>query len=157
MLTDRLFHDGAFKALQMQSKFAPTYFYYFRVITKTGIAPSLKKIGSKHYSESADLQDDHLGVSHGDDVFLIYLNPSSRGPTKIPYSKEEKMVGHELITLYYNFAATNFSLFNNVTIEKVDASDVKCLEIFSSQNFSIVTKDDQFGNVKFWDSLDIIE
>ena len=155
MITDRLYHHGAFQALQLQSKFSPTYFYYFRFNT-TKIVPKLMKIGARHYSESADLQDSYLGVSHGDDVFLIYQNPSSRGQQSIRYS-EDKNVGHELINLYYNFAKEDLAVFNNVIIENVQPSEVNCLEIFSAKNFSVVKKDEDFGNGKFWNSLNIVE
>lgn len=157
MITDRLYHNGAFKAVQMQSEFSPTYFYYFRFIGKKGFANKLKEKGAKHYSESNDLnQNDFLGVSHGDDIFLIYSTKNSRRSAMF-HSEEEQIVSNELINLYYNFATKNLATFNNLTITKVEPSNVECLELFSSQNYSMVSKNSSFGNGMFWDSLNIIE
>lgn len=154
MITDRLYHNGAYKAVQLHSKFAPTYFYYFRFITKSGIAPELKKNSKKNKKAATDV---FLGVSHGDDVFLIYDNPGSRGPLNIPYSIEEKRVSHQLVGLYHNFATHSIATFGNQTITKNRGNGVKCLEIFSPTNFSMQNKDEEFGHQKFWDSLNIQE
>lgn len=151
MITDRLFHNGAHIAAQLQSVFAPTYFYYFRFITKTGIVPELNKNGA---ADSEPLND-FLGISHGDDIFIVFYNPDSRD--QIPYSDAEKRVGHQLINLYFNFATTNFAVYGNRTIVPVEPSKLKCMEIFSPQNFSMAEKDDDFGHIKFWDSLMIRE
>lgn len=138
----------------MQSEFSPTYFYYFRFATKTGIVTTMKK-NSKYYQLAT--QDDFLGISHGDDVFLIYLNPGSRISTRdlneIPYSDDEKAVSRQLINLYKNFASFNLAMYENLTIEGVQSSNVTCLEIFSPQNFSLTLKDKEFGNQKFWNDL----
>lgn len=150
-----MYHDGAFKAAQLQSKFAPTYFYYFRFVTKTGIAPELNGISSRSRKEQKKSLDDNLGISHGDDVFLIYYNPDARGPTNVPYSKEEMLVGGHLIGLYHSFAKHNETRYANTTIEKVFPRRVKCLEIFSDENVTMAVKGDEFGNTKFWDSLNI--
>lgn len=138
MVTDRLYHSGAYKALELQSKIYSTYFYYFRVRTKTEI----------------DEKNIFLGISHGDDVFLIFDNPSSRGPSYIPFSEDEKVVQHNLIKLYRSFSTNNFAFYDNIRIENIYPS-VTCLEIFSSKNFSMQIKDKSFGQSVFWDSLKI--
>lgn len=150
-----MYHSGAFKALQLQSKFAPTYFYYFRYITKTGIAPKMQKNVKKYQKRVRRAQDDFLGISHGDDVFLIYFNPSSRAAHAVPYSEEDKIVGRQLIDLYHSFASQNVAFYGNITIAKVGPSHLKCLEVFSSQNFSMTLKDKEFGQYTFWDGLKI--
>lgn len=113
------------------------------------------KKNSKYYQLAT--QDDFLGISHGDDVFLIYLNPGSRISTRdlneIPYSDDEKAVSRQLINLYKNFASFNLAMYENLTIEGVQSSNVTCLEIFSPQNFSLTLKDKEFGNQKFWNDL----
>ncbi|CRL06415.1 CLUMA_CG019612, isoform A [Clunio marinus] len=76
MITDRLYHHGAFKSLQYQSKYASVFFYYFRAITNSGIAPDLVAIGSNEVKINVP-SEYLLGVSHGDDVFLIYNNLGS--------------------------------------------------------------------------------
>lgn len=139
MITDRLYHSGAYKALELQSKVYSTYFYYFRVRTKTEIDEQLNIF---------------LGISHGDDVFLIYDNPTSRGPSHIPFSEDEKIVQHDLIKLYRSFSTNNFAFYGNTAIQIIDSS-VSCLEIFSSGNFSMQTKDKSFGHTVFWESLKI--
>lgn len=157
MMTDRLYHDGAFKSAKLQSKFSPTYFYYFRFITKTGIAPTLNENSLSKNSLESNEVNPFLGVSHGDDVFLIYYNPSSRGPLGIPYDDNEKRVSHQLVGLYKNFAAENNAAYGNKTITSVEPDKVECLEIFSPQNFSMQIKDEEFGHQKFWDALNIQE
>lgn len=147
MITDRLYHSGAKKSLELQSKFSATYFYYFRFITKTGIATELNNV-------SADQNRiPYLGVSHGDDVFLIYYNPLSR--FQIPYSDDEKVVSKDLIKVYKSFSTNNFPFYDSVKLEKVDRFDIKSLEIIDSANFSIKSINKDFGHEQFWGSLNI--
>lgn len=152
MITDRLYHSGAHKALELQSKVYSTYFYYFRVRTKT-------EIGRKFLEDAKSEQlNTFLGISHGDDVFLIFDNPTSRGPSHIPYSEDEKSVQHSLIKLYRSFSTNNFAFYDNIAIENIYSSlraSVRGLEIFSSQNFSMQIKDQSFGQTIFWESLKI--
>lgn len=143
MITDRLYHSGAYRALELQSKVYLTYFYYFRAITKTGTDTS-NEGPTKPF----------LGVSHGDDVFLIFNNPNYRGPANIPYSENEKIVGHNLIKMYRSYSVNNFAYYGNIAIRNIYSS-VQCLEIFSAQNFSMQAKDESFGQVEFWTSLKI--
>lgn len=154
MITDRLYHDGAFKAVELQSKFAPTYFYYFRFVANSGVALELNEIGQQGSSEPP--LSDYLGVSHGDDVFLIYFNPGSRG-SNISFSADEKKMGYQLMNMYFNFASESFATYGNMTVYDVKPNQVNCLEIFSPQNFSMRVLNEEFGQVKFWNSLNILE
>lgn len=157
MITDRLYHKGAYDSLQFQSKLAPTYFYYFRFVIIEE-ASSLEKVGALNSVESTDPKNDFLGVSHGDDVFLIYFNPNSASPKNSYSNQSDKaIVGNDLINLYYNFANNSLAAFDNLKISNVKPNQVNCLEIFSPQNFSLVLKDEKFGNGEFWDRLNIIE
>jgi carboxylesterase type B len=148
MMTDRLYHHGALHALQLQSKFSNTYFYYFRYRIKNGVESKNKDRKSKD-----EVSEDFLGISHGDDVFLIYNNPSSRND--IPYSDDEIIVSQQLINLYQNFSSDSSPVYDLLMIEKVITDKVKCLEIFGSKNYSIAIKDESFGHSTFWDNLKI--
>jgi hypothetical protein len=83
MMTDRLFHYGAHKAVQIQAKFSPTYCYFFRMVTHNilpfhkGVVPHDKKVKKSKKSKSTkgrgkrdipELSDKFLGIAHGDDV-----------------------------------------------------------------------------------------
>lgn len=68
MMTDRLFHHGAHVALELHSKFAATYCYFFRFETLNvlPIAPCVIYGTDKC----------RLGIAHGDDVceHFVFFN-----------------------------------------------------------------------------------
>lgn len=89
IFTDRLYHSGALKALELQSSTSPeTYFYYFR------------------YQKSPT---DALGVSHGDDVFLIYENLDVAYPFDIRDLEGSVQMSHLLTDLYDNFSLSQIA------------------------------------------------
>lgn len=141
MITDRLYHSGAYESLKYQSIVSKTYFYYFRYITKAGNVSNDSK-------EPSD-KNKYLGVSHGDDVFLIYQVPEN-----IPYSEDELVVSRNLIKLYNTFSTHSVAYYGNTSIKK-SHSFVQGLEILTSQNYSMQRMDDKFGNFAFWNSLNI--
>jgi len=141
MISDRLFLAGAYEAAKLHSKLAPAYFYFFRFEVETSIADELS-----HQSKS-------LGVSHGDDIFLIYYNPTSR--IALPYNEDEKAVGRQLIDLYQAFAANDDATYGGLEVEQVKPETVNCLEIWSPTNFSMTIKNETFGNSAFWKKLNI--
>lgn len=149
MMTDRLYHHGAYHALQLQSKFSSnSFFYYFRYRIKNGV-----ELNNNSLKSEDEVSEDFLGISHGDDVFLIYNNPSSRN--NISYSEDEIIVSQQLINLYQNFSRDNSAVYDHLMIEKVKTDQIKCLEIFGSKNYSMVTKGENFGHSTFWDGLKI--
>lgn len=119
------------------------------MITKTGEVPSnvTDEEHSKQFKEN-------LGVSHGDDVFLIYDNPDSR--SYIPFSEEEKKVSKNLIGLYSSFANQKVPFFGNLSMVEAKPDKINCLEIFSDRIVSMAVKE-RFGQIKFWDSLNFNE
>jgi hypothetical protein len=64
-------------------------------------------------------------------------------------------MGHDLVSLYYTFATKDYVSFDNRTVDEVEPRKTRCLEIFSPSNFSIVTKGDEFGQMKFWQTMNI--
>lgn len=156
MITDRLYHYGAVNAARLQSKFAQTYFYYYRFVTDSGIAPELNEVGQQENNFNRTKLSEYLGVSHGDDVFLIFFNLGSRG-TNINFSADEKRMGFQLMNLYQNFASGSVAAFGNMTVDEVEPEKVNFLEIFSPQNFSMKIMSEEFGHVKFWNTLNIVE
>lgn len=80
---------------------------------------------------------------------MIYLNPGCCGN----FTEEDKVISSQLISLYHNFAYHNIAAYGNLTIDRVEPSNVKSLEIFSSQNYSMALKDYEFGHQSFWDGL----
>lgn len=148
MITDRLYHVGAYKAIQLQSNYSASYFYYFRYVTAAGSIPGVKSLKEK----KPETQKDFLGVSHGDDIFLIYYNSVSR---RRVYSEGDKIISRNLIKLYSDFSKHNSTAYGDLLINEVNATAVNCLEIFSPRNFSMTTKDDHFASIDFWNNLEI--
>lgn len=132
IFTDRLFHSGAMTSLQLHSAYAPSYFYLFR------------------YQKPLN---DSLGIGHGDDVFLIYENLDE--PNELEGTETIQM-SSLLMNFYGNFSLKNTPVFGAQELERVEPKNVRCLEIFSPSNFSIVQKNN-IGNIYFWKSLNIEE
>jgi hypothetical protein len=185
MMSDRLFHYGAHKVLQIQAKFSPTYCYFFRMVTHTvmpfhkGVVPhkkskkkSKKSKKGKGKRDIPEISDKFLGIAHGDDVslhfffkfyfvkyeifqvFLIYYNPDTRSPEYPSYTPEEKIVSKQLIGMYHSYSSKDEPKYGKLSIDQL-TDEVKCLEIFSPDNVTMVTKDEEFGHITFWDELGI--
>lgn len=83
MMTDRLFHHGAYKALQLHAKKSDTYFYLFSMVTNNilpVIDPAWSPIDPRVLSRGLDgappgigPEGSMLGISHGDDVRQLKL------------------------------------------------------------------------------------
>lgn len=72
----------------------------------------------------------------------------------LPYSSEELKISKSLIELYSTFAIENIAVYENTKLIEVQTGNVKALEIFGPGKVKISDKNN-FGNVKFWDSLSI--
>lgn len=86
------------------------------------------------------------GISHGEDVLLIYWHTLR----DFAYSEEEANVGRNLINLYFNFANDSLAVYGDETIEQAQPDDLNCLEIFSPTDVKHVKLDASFGNFWFW-------
>lgn len=91
-----------------------------------------------------------LGISHGEDVLLIFKTVLR----KVSYSQEETLMIKSLIDLYHNFSTKNIPNFNDFEIEMSSSDEIKCLEIFSPNQFNMKTLDEKFGHVKFWRQIE---
>jgi hypothetical protein len=89
------------------------------------------------------------GISHGEDVFLIFTN----GLRIIPFSEDEKIISKNLIKMYFNFANNNSTVYRNVSLEESKPDDVKHLVITSANDYHMFGNVN-FGNVKFWDEIE---
>lgn len=69
-----------------------------------------------------------------------------------PYSKEEETVGQRLISLYYNFAKYSKAVYDEVALKPATPENIHALEIGSQAK--MVTLDESFGNVGFWDDIE---
>lgn len=56
--------------------------------------------------------------------------------------------------MYYNFAATSTAVYGNVTVEKVEPGVFKALEINSGTDYKMITLDDEFGQIQFWNKIE---
>lgn len=90
------------------------------------------------------------GVAHGRDVFLL-VGSSSR---QIAFSEDESEVSENLVKLYYNFAQSNLTIYDDDHVNEVTPDRVNCLEITSSDQ--MIQLNESFGNVAFWDEMEKI-
>lgn len=94
-----------------------------------------------------------MGVSHGDDVFLIYNNRYNLSS----YTKEETEIGRYFVAMYREFSNANLVSFGNKEINAIKADDMECMEINSSFDYSMTKIGKTFGQIDFWNSLNIPE
>ncbi|CRL06417.1 CLUMA_CG019500, isoform A [Clunio marinus] len=137
MLSDRFFKFDAYNAIQIHARHAPAYFYYFRYKSLSGLAEFLSN------------SKENIGVSHGEDVLLIY----EHNLRDIPYSNEELEMGNELINMYYAFAKDSKAIFGKKEIEQTKPSKVKCMEIKSSSDYKNIDVTQDFGHSVFWEHI----
>jgi hypothetical protein len=70
MMTDRLFHNGAFKAIKYHSRRERQYFYLFKAQT-LNVLPVDPIWKSDHFvpiDKNGGITYKKLGIAHGDDV-----------------------------------------------------------------------------------------
>lgn len=94
----------------------------------------------------------NLGISHGEDVLLIFTSDIRNQP----YSKEEEIMIKNLIGVYYSFATEKVPSFNGFTIEKSTAEKRSYLKIVSDKNIKMIELDNEFGQVNFWVEIEKI-
>lgn len=92
-----------------------------------------------------------MGVAHGDDVFLIFDNRKLS-----EYSEEERLIGSNFVKMYEHFAIHGDVVFGDSLINATD-SDLKCLEILSATNHSMISIQKSFGNFGFFNELNLNE
>ncbi|KAG5677930.1 hypothetical protein PVAND_007644 [Polypedilum vanderplanki] len=138
ILSDRLFKHHSVVAIQLQSKWSSSYYYYFNYKSLMGVGEIMSKT------------NDNLGIAHGEDVFLIFKS----GLRHLPYSDEELEMNKKLLNFYYDFAKSDTPKFAGLTIEQSTPDNCKYLQIFSNEKFSMKEIDENFGNVNFWDKME---
>ena len=90
------------------------------------------------------------GISHGEDVLLIY----NHGLRDIPYSDEEKIMSNSLTEMYHNFASKNLSIYSDLEIQACKPDALKYMVITSPKDFFVTLVDSYFGNVEFWNEVE---
>jgi hypothetical protein len=91
-------------------------------------------------------------------VFLIFFNLDSRGPSKAPYTDDEKIMSKNFLDMYYTFATTGKPTFGTEPLEPVQTGGkIMTNEILSSKDVVKTEVNSTFGNSQFWDSLEINE
>ena len=139
MVSDRLYHYGISKAVQLQSTISPTYFYFFQFKSQFALGEML----------SGGRTD--LGIAHGEDVFLVFPVAERQ---KIPFNDEETSLEFKLMEMYIKFANKNEARFGGLAITPVQGKAIHHMDILSSTQFGMkIFKEDHYGNQKFWDML----
>ncbi|XP_070490189.1 venom carboxylesterase-6-like [Chironomus tepperi] len=138
MLSDRLFKFGAYEAIQLQSKYSPSFFYHF-------VYKSVFSVG-----EIMGNTTDYLGISHGEDIFLIFTNHFR----PLDYTDDEKKMAQNLLNMYYEFSVNNLPKFDIQVIHPSLPDAIQYLEISSNQKYAMKLGTEKFGNVKFWKDIE---
>ena len=137
MLSDRIYNYGISKALQLQSKIAPTHFYLYQFKAEYALGEMMS--GGRT----------ELGVAHGDDVLIIFpLDGRS------PLNADEEEMTSKLIKMYIMFANENVAQFGGVPIIRVQLKTIKYMDIKSPTQYRMNLFEEEFyGNQKFWDKV----
>ncbi|XP_050685010.1 venom carboxylesterase-6-like [Leptidea sinapis] len=143
-LGDRLFSTHVGKLAQIHAAKAkqPTYMYRYAYRSQWSLSHLMSG------------KEDNFGVSHGDDVFMLFnfaTNTTSSGPG------DDKM-REVLLDLVYSYASTGTPKVPNTKWLQVnpDSPDLDYLEIDGPNKIEMRSSDD-FGYKRFWDSLGFIE
>lgn len=137
IISDRLYHYGISKAVQLQSTISPTYFYFFQFKSQFALGEMM----------SGGRTD--LGVAHGEDVFLVFPVAERQ---KIPFNDEETYMEFKLMEMYNKFANNNEAQFGGLIIAPVQGKIIHHMDILSPTQFGMKTfKENYFGNQIFWD------
>lgn len=89
--SDRLFHVGTDRTVRLVGKHIAVYMYYYTYRNHYGLAELLA-------AQTSDL----IGVSHGDDVLLLY----SVEPLFVNLTDGEKLMQTQLLDMYESYTAT---------------------------------------------------
>lgn len=93
MMSDRIYIVGIQKSIKLQSKITPNhvYTYYYQYPSIYGLESILTR------------REIELGVSHGDDIFLLFQTPIR--DERHSYTQDEKKMQLKLVRLYESFLA----------------------------------------------------
>lgn len=90
------------------------------------------------------------GVSHGEDIFLIFTNHFRH----FDYTEDEKRMAQNLLNLYYEFSSNNLPKFDIQVINPSLPDAIQYLEISSNEKYAMKLETEKFGNVKFWREIE---
>jgi hypothetical protein len=88
-----------------------------------------------------------VGVSHGEDVLLIFDTIIRQG---IELNDEELQMVSRLIDMLINFSHTDEIKFNGIQLSSIKNDKPLFLNIHGPRNFKVEPLTN-FGNKKFWD------
>jgi carboxylesterase type B len=91
-ITQRFFHCPLEDTIRLQKTIAPVYSYFFDYKIQFGFGDFLSR------------SNVNLGISHGEDVLLLYTTPLHAYP--FVYTDEEKLMSKKLLEIYATFAET---------------------------------------------------
>uniref|UniRef100_U5EY55 Carboxylic ester hydrolase n=1 Tax=Corethrella appendiculata TaxID=1370023 RepID=U5EY55_9DIPT len=141
IISDRLYNYGIGRSAKLMQPHSKVFVYFFRYKAKYGVGEAM----------SNGVED--LGVAHGDDIFLIFNNPIR---DVVGLTRDEINMARKLTQLYLDFARNGEVKFGDVDALPMDCNThVKYLEIVDT-NTAFVKVGNDFGNSKFWESIDKI-
>ncbi|XP_041770218.1 venom carboxylesterase-6-like [Anopheles merus] len=140
IISNRLYFAGVTESIKLMQPHTKVYVYvdYFKI--KYGIGEKLSK----------GAVTTHLGVSHGEDVDLVF---HSIAREHLPYTKEERIVINRFVAMYKQFAKGAAPRFGTHTLPLQDDRDkISYLKLNYPQ--SVVIRARGLNDEEFWNSLD---
>jgi hypothetical protein len=95
---------------------------------------------------------DYLGIGHGDDLFLIFNN---RQLSK--FTRDESTIARDFVAMYRTLARSSDAVYGDQKIKPIKASAFECMEISAAVGNRMRPIDRSFGEIDFWNALNIPE
>uniref|UniRef100_A0A182MH74 carboxylesterase n=1 Tax=Anopheles culicifacies TaxID=139723 RepID=A0A182MH74_9DIPT len=140
IISNRLYFAGVTESAKLMHPFTDLYLYYDLYKSKYGVGEALS-----HHDEPG-----LLGVTHGDDVLLIF--PSILRE-KLPYTEEEMKVVDRFVAMYESFAKGDTPRFGS---DELPLQDSDNMVMFLKLNYpkSEIVRAEGISNETFWNILD---
>uniref|UniRef100_A0A182K574 carboxylesterase n=1 Tax=Anopheles christyi TaxID=43041 RepID=A0A182K574_9DIPT len=140
IMSNRLYFTGVTESIKLMQPHTKVYVYvdYFKI--KYGIGEKLSK----------SVKTGCLGVSHGEDVDLIFHSISRE---HLPYTKEERIVINRFVAMYKLFSKGAAPRFGSHALPlQEDLNTITYLKLNYPK--SVVVRASGLNDEEFWNSLD---
>lgn len=139
IISNRLYFAGVTESAKLMQPYTKVYLYYDLYKAKYGVGEALS------HREEPGL----LGVSHGDDVLLIFPNVLRE---QRPYTDEEMQVVDRFVALYEEFAKGDVPRFGAYELPVQDSREtITFLKL--NYPFSEVVREEGMSDESFWYTL----
>ncbi|XP_034952492.1 venom carboxylesterase-6-like [Chelonus insularis] len=143
MIGDRFYTAGSVKAVKLMAKSInkPVFYYYFTYKGAESLGPIMMR------------KNMNFGISHGDDAAYV-IKFASINPTT---TSNDRMMQRELLDLWVSYV-TNGVPDAGINWKSIDPSEEKLTFLhIRGPGQRQLDSDDNFGNIKFWSSIEFDE